>query len=442
QPQHSLPRRRSKYLVRQKERRTRPIAIPTYASEPQATHSLAMQRWQESPPQDEGASLSAIYSALQSPPEISPPYQKGYQHDAFLTYRGPPSIKSHDSAASTSSLRSDNSKSSHSVTSSASYSVRHSKRRGRIQKPSTGVKDAGRIFKCTFCCDSFKHKYEWARHEKTIHLSVEEWQCAPLGGSITMGSTGRAHCAYCSALDPTADHLEQHNHNACRNNQPMIRSFRRKDHLIQHLRHFHGVETLPILDDWVVEPVQIVSRCGFCNASLNSWDERTDHLAAHFRNGKTMAHWRGEHGFDPAVAARVSYSLAPYLIADDSISLIPFSATNPASHDHLNQISSQVTDLACRAPEVPMLTNDLALPNSLDGFRHKVDPVTFAEILTKHLSRFARQKMSTGIIPTDEMFQRESRRIMFGDEEDNWNQTLADNEEWLHFFRQQNDLNG
>jgi hypothetical protein len=41
-------------------------------------------------------------------------------------------------------------------------------------------------------------------------------------------------------------------------------------------------------------------------------------------------------------------------------------------------------------------------------------------------------------MPTDEMFQRESRRVMFDDEEDSWNQTLADNQQWLDAFRQKN----
>ncbi|KAH7066648.1 hypothetical protein BKA63DRAFT_522901 [Paraphoma chrysanthemicola] len=399
--------------------------------------SLAMQRWQDSPPQDESASLSAIYRALQSPPESGNSYNNGsFYADPYLTYRSPPSIRSHNSGASTSSLQSDNSTSSQSLVSSPSF--RQYRRRANRKGPSTGIKDRGRIFKCTFCCDTFKHKYDWARHEKTIHLCVEEWQCAPYGGFVAMGSTGRLHCAYCSALDPTVDHLDQHNHNACRSNQPTPRKFSRKDHLIQHLRHFHGVDVLPILDGWMIEPVQITSRCGFCNTTLNSWGERSDHLTAHFRKGKTMADWHGDHGFDAAVAARVTYAIAPYLIADDSMSIIPFSATNPASMDHFNQISPQVTSLASQAPALPVATEDLALPTGHLLSQQPINPVAFADVLTQHLGRFARQQLSMSVIPTDEMFQRESRRVMFGDEEDNWNQTLADNQDWLEAFRQQN----
>lgn len=39
-----------------------------------------------------------------------------------------------------------------------------------------------------------------------------------------------------------------------------------------------------------------------------------------------------------------------------------------------------------------------------------------------------------GNIPTDEMFQQESWRLLY-DSEDSWNQTIADNPEWLTAFR-------
>jgi hypothetical protein len=62
----------------------------------------------------------------------------------------------------------------------------------------------------------------------------------------------------------------------------------------------------------------------------------------------------------------------------------------------------------------------------------------FADVLAKHLSQFARNNIMRGVMPTDEMFQREARRVAFGDE-DGWNQTLADNQEWLRSFKQQED---
>ena len=59
------------------------------------------------------------------------------------------------------------------------------------------------------------------------------------------------------------------------------------------------------------------------------------------------------------------------------------------------------------------------------------------EVLTLRLGRFARQyveKHGAGSI-TDEMLQAESRNILYGEPDDPWNQTAADNPEWLNLFK-------
>jgi hypothetical protein len=434
QQRKSLPRKRSTYF-RRSAGKSSPIPIMT----PERTHSepqsLAMQRWQDSPPQNEAASLSAIYSAIENPMANGTPNSPWTPNfDAFRTYRTPPSLTS--VASSVSSRHSaDSSRSAASGTSKRSRVTKKTRKPKTIRKE-TNPED--RIFKCTFCCDTFKHKYDWARHEQSLHLSTTEWQCAPHGGIVVL-STGRAHCAYCSALDPTAEHLELHNHSTCHTEQGTPRSFRRKDHLVQHLRLFHGIETLPLIDDWKVNLPPISSRCGFCNAGLSSWDERVNHLAAHFRQGKTMAHWTGDHGFDAATAARVACALPPYLLADDSRSLVPFSATNPASRDHFNQMLSLLDQEGMLSLQPQNQTgasgpNLMALPKLVENDT----PYMFADVLAQHLSQFARNNIMKGIMPTDEMFQREARRVAFGDE-DGWNQTLADNREWLKSWKQQED---
>jgi hypothetical protein len=58
------------------------------------------------------------------------------------------------------------------------------------------------------------------------------------------------------------------------------------------------------------------------------------------------------------------------------------------------------------------------------------------EILTLQLGRFAREyigKHGAGTL-TDEMLQTQSRRILYNDD-DPWNQTSADNPEWLNLFK-------
>jgi hypothetical protein len=58
------------------------------------------------------------------------------------------------------------------------------------------------------------------------------------------------------------------------------------------------------------------------------------------------------------------------------------------------------------------------------------------EILTLRLGRFAREyieKHGVGSL-SDEILQAESRRIIY-DDDDPWNQTSADNPEWLTLFK-------
>jgi hypothetical protein len=173
--QHSLPRRRSKYLLRRSGSGSQiiPIAIPgVLQQDGSPLQSLAIQRWQNSPPEDEAASLTAIYNAMERP-TLSTSHNQG--SDAFHTHRGgPSSTTSLESGASASSIPSNNSNNS---------SASQRKRRSRVAKPRGAPKGrekkmknaADRVFKCTFCCDTFRFKYDWSRHEKSLHLSLEEW---------------------------------------------------------------------------------------------------------------------------------------------------------------------------------------------------------------------------------------------------------------------------
>lgn len=162
--------------------------------------------------------------------------------------------------------------------------------------------DPKRIFPCTFCNLTFKSKYDWSRHEKSLHLDLEAWKCAPESGTTP---TGEKRCVYCLQLEPTRQHLDEHNHRAC---VGMDRTFNRKDHLVQHLRLVHRLADIPPLHEWRAQAPPFICRCGFCDQRLNSWGERVDHLAGHFRQGATMSDWEGGHEFTPAVAELVRNS--------------------------------------------------------------------------------------------------------------------------------------
>ncbi|KAJ5160516.1 uncharacterized protein N7482_007520 [Penicillium canariense] len=433
-----LPRRRSRYSLCKLGQ----SMIPRYIVE-NATALDPMQRWQESPPEDEPASLSAIMHAVNKSENIGEalPGSGGLSHNIRDAYRRPASLASSNSGNSASSWQS--STSTRSAVSkqqnplavqSPAGGTRVDKSKRKSKGPSGLEKE--RIFCCTFCCDTFKSKFDWSRHEKSLHLNLGGWACTPHGGATVSPVTGRIHCAYCNCLEPSAEHLDEHNHSQC---SDVTRTFRRKDHLVQHLRLVHSMEILPLLDDWKIGGQTITSRCGFCDQRLESWDQRADHLATHFRKGMTMHDWRGDHDFPPDVAAKITNSLPPYLLGWESKTFVPFSATDGSAKDQLAQISKRAdwaaanssadapngTSIVLENPFPPAQTGEMMVPlNTLTG------------ILTQHLSRYARQQMSLGIIPTDDMFQQESRRLLY-DSEDTWNQSIADNPAWLSAFRQQ-----
>ncbi|KAF5562130.1 hypothetical protein FNAPI_3342 [Fusarium napiforme] len=404
----TLPRRRSRYELRNTRHGGRGIQIPVYDANEQVSDPL--QRWRNSPPGAESASWSAIYDALQENP-----LNHSMQAPLTRVPSSSPSVSSWQSQSSSSIVSSSQS--------SRSFQNRNRRRIAKRRNEVAGANKKPRIFHCTFCCDSFAKKHDWTMHEKTLHLDCDQWICAPFGGAVVSSATGRSACAYCNILDPTEHHLNSHNHSACHNGQqPHI--FRRKDNLIQHLRGFHQLETLPILDDWRTPPPPISSRCGFCDLRLNSWQDRADHLAQHFRQGKTMAEWKGDHNFEPSIAAQVRNALPPYLLANEALTMVPFSATDPTVPDHFAQMEERSGKL------VPDVEQEQADP----GF--ELTPDSYTKFLAWHLGRFAQQSFASGVFPTDEMFQGEARRLVYGSD-DNWEQTIADNEQWIATFRRQ-----
>lgn len=420
---NALPRRRSRYIVSRPVERTSPIQVPA------AKEMDPMQRWQESPPEDEPASLTAIMNAMDEMPakRIPTTAHGSRSHNAFRHYRQSASITSGEFSASSA----DSACSSAGRSTPQSSRSRRSKTRVAKNKAKPWNDTKPRIFCCTFCCDRFRSKYDWVRHEKSLHLNLETWYCAPHGPSVFSETTGQKHCAYCSAPNPSREHLiEEHNYEECQNLSKASRSFRRKDHLVQHLRHVHQVNTVPSIDEWKTETKSITSRCGFCDQNLLDWDERIEHIGDHFRSGCTMKDWQGDHGFPPSITAQLRNAFPPYLIGTESESMIPFSSTNADVRDHYAQMSSRVKipkeDANASAGQ------DFSATDQADAAKSQFD--SFLGNFTRHLGQFARQQMQKGIIPTDEMFQQEARRVIF-DCEDAWDQTIADNPEWLSSFR-------
>ncbi|PYH91391.1 hypothetical protein BO71DRAFT_50994 [Aspergillus ellipticus CBS 707.79] len=417
-PSPGLPRRRSRYF-RGPGANGRPVAIPISRTPPSSMDPL--QRWQESPPESEAASLSAIANAL----------QRTSVREEAATRRYSRGRTSSNASVDGWTIGSSRSTTSSTGSRTSSFQSVKTTSRGRVRKarkPQAPADAEKRRYPCTFCCDTFKRKHDWTRHEKSLHLDLDQWVCTPHGGSVQSPATGRTNCAYCNVLDPSDEHLESHNHNACHKDQE-IRTFRRKDHLVQHLRVFHRLDTMPIIDDWKMEPPTVVSRCGFCNEQLPSWKARGDHLSEHFRRGLTIKDWKGDHGLVPEIAAQVRNALPPYVLGNEAGTMIPFSATDPRTKDHLYQMSQE------NGWDVHATGNEQSEEIGLsEGPGLELNSKTYANFLVSHLEQFAQQSISQGMFPDDQMLQDECRRLIYGDL-DAWEQTIADNPEWLSEFR-------
>lgn len=423
---------------------SRAIDIPSATPDSLSIKDMnPLERWKHSPPEHEAASVSAIanavatsnYTAPTKDSSSSPSSWVDQQRDSsagssFSVFRAPSmtSVESKRSSGSDfsfgSSAFSHQSQNSYGSTDALKRKDRRRRRRPAIARRNEGREEV-RTFQCTFCTDSFKTKYDWQRHEKSLHLSLEKWTCSPIGGSVVID--GLSLCVYCAAINPTPDHLETHSHQQCQEKDINDRTFYRKDHLRQHLRLSHNncqFEST-IMESWRSSPQEVKSRCGFCDQVCTTWLERVDHLAGHFREGAQMADWKGDWGFEPHIADAVKNAMPPWMIDNERRTPIPFSALGLLSLSHPS-FSNQQSTTEDQAPP-PSNGNDILNYNynSLDGCFQGLEHI---------LSIWARDQRGRGMRLTDDMLQDEARRIVYMST-DPWNQTIADDPQWLGWFK-------
>ncbi|KAM3088387.1 hypothetical protein ACMFMG_000032 [Clarireedia jacksonii] len=294
-----------------------------------------LERWKHSPPEHEPASALAIAQAV-----TSSTFSSGLD-SPYTSYADDGSNRSLCNASSTSSLGTSHS-SAGSFASVYSHRSRGSfgsfgsfgnkgrrRRRRQVPRPAKVI-TAGppRTFQCTFCTESFKTKHDWQRHEKSLHLSLERWICCPEGPTQFSAETNQPTCVYCSLPNSSKDHAEMHNHSSCAERPLGERTFYRKDHLRQHLHLVHNVKFVPwSMESWKAITPDIRSRCGFCGIIMESWTTRVDHLAEHFKAGRSMADWKGDWGFEPQILNIVENGMPPYLIHEERNTMKPFEAS-------------------------------------------------------------------------------------------------------------------
>lgn len=165
-----------------------------------------LERWKHSPPGCEPAATSDIMRALENAQNVS---ELSIEASSTASIRADSALLSRNTSGSSCSSGSsflfgapsmsefEYSCSSGSATPIPSMGKRYRRRKnsrlaGRQDKPRT--RDA-RIYQCIFCCDSFRTKYEWTRHEKkALHISVDRRWGAPEGGLVEVDGVNYVFC--------------------------------------------------------------------------------------------------------------------------------------------------------------------------------------------------------------------------------------------------------
>lgn len=425
-----------------------------------------LDRWKCSPPENEPALMTDIAKAVTNKDFILPTSQNqsissihnsrpssrkaSSEDDSNLSIMfQPPSISSFETRESSNSTFSLASSRSH--RSRQSYASSQERRRRRrlplahqrnssivsaaAASANTATKgrknQANRIFQCTFCTDTFPSKYDWQRHEKSLHIALERWTCCPMGQTRIDPQTGLSQCVFCTEFSPSADHVESHNFQACHEKTVAERTFYRKDHLRQHLRLMHGVKFDPHMDTWKSTTFEIQSRCGFCPSLFATWQARADHLAAHFRNGADMKDWTGGWGFEPFIEKIVENAIPPYLIGYERGTMNPYRARELKKNSSSNSThttpptadSQSQTDHSCDRVEVDQMTKD-------SNCWHRLE---------EELIKYIHDQRIQGHTITDDDIRNQARIVVYGDP-DPWDWTQADNQIWLDAFKHEQGL--
>jgi hypothetical protein len=302
-----------------------PLATPQRRGTPIESMN-PLQRWANSPPEHEPANVTDIARAITS---SSSAHSSGLESPASFNYTDDGSGRSLCHASSASSVGTSQSSGSSfqsayshgsretfgSLTPSFGRGRRRRRRRMPPKRPNTGPTSLTapvKTFQCTFCTETFRTKHDWQRHEKSLHLSLERWVCAPHGATAMDPESKRQCCVFCAEPNPDEAHIESHNMSACQERSLADRTFYRKDHLRQHLNLVHNAKFKSwSMDSWKVVTPEIRSRCGFCGIVMDTWTIRTDHLAEHFKTGDTMKDWKGDWGFEAPVLEMVENSIPP-----------------------------------------------------------------------------------------------------------------------------------
>ncbi|KAF2727005.1 hypothetical protein EJ04DRAFT_152763 [Polyplosphaeria fusca] len=242
-----------------------------------------MERFLSSSPEDEGISEEVIRRAAA----------------ICSSNTNPPSLRRHSSKPDGSDVGSNSAGSESSrasIDSANNRGPRRGRKRRREQTDDTNTLlrkpgDPHKIYQCTFCAKDFAQKYDWRRHEESVHFPQQEWICMPDGLAYVADQT--RYCVFCDEMDPDEHHAAAHHCSTCLAAPRSKRTFLRKDKLLQHLIQVHRMGQFSKTTQTWCRPVEraVDLICGFCGLVLSDWPSRIEHIAAHFIDGITMLFW-------------------------------------------------------------------------------------------------------------------------------------------------------
>lgn len=210
---------------------------------------------------------------------------------------------------------------------------------------------------------------------------------------------------------------------------------------------------------------------------MNTWPARIDHLAEHFKSGKSMADWNGSLGFEPEVQELVENSIPPCKLHSSSSNIVRFAgykfvdANNCTDLIHSERIAltSETTPIQVDGEVVtsydsinidetllPMIqepsgegiqseymdttNNNITAQQSPEhqserfAFRDEKDNRRLEVELTRFVSSCFSQFSPNPHFPSDEEIRRQARIIIYNDDSP-WNTTAADNAGWFSCFK-------
>lgn len=213
----------------------------------------------------------------------------------------------------------------------------------------------------------------------------------------------------------------------------------------------HNSKFEPHMEGWKSTTNEIKSCCGFCPSQFSTWSQRADHLAAHFRNGADMSMWANGLGFEPYVERLVENAIPPYLIGHERQSMEPYVArlTQPGPlpcNRKRGSVDSKGKFTPTSGSNLTYGTSAGENSNSdLDAPDVEIDQMTRDSNcwgrLEQELSKFVTTCKLSATVPTDKQLADHARMVIYEDD-DPWNWTCADNQQWLDTFKFQQGIGG